>query len=598
MDVRKEILLVCFLGDPSVGSAELPRVVLAAGQGKVEEVALSPGPRRLVALLGLPRSASLSGLSSLGSGNRLAEALAAPPPQRSVGEVQRHLDRGRSQVDRVRRKLQIELESQRLGAHLHRARGWIGLRDGTSDVALLFAAVRDERWDEASRVLAIVAPEDPQATLLLADEDWGIEARAHISDALAQAKLNFDHAVQAEPSRTALPGRVTDGAEDDAEEVLDGEIVGKPGTAVVLAGPREVTPWPQRRRRLRRTLAAVPLILLLVGAAAGAYALLASSSTPSPLQLSIKRAGLWPANDDPFFGTSAEIANLTREIPFGAPMAARTGDTLLLGLRLNVVKNSAWRHQPFEIGASVYPSSPVVASWSAGFDGPSMPDGSGSGSGTIVGLKPADRIRAVPGSTVLLDDQMRMIRHLPDMPRNAEHRYRLPHLRPGHLYYLVWRLQVVAAPDFAAGQISQTAGTHCHHLSRDDSSNTEARLGDTLECSASLTNWGPDPLHHIRVHFSWHPTNPDQLDLVLTVRASDAAPRRAKLSPGLLNIEPPWPKTNLEYVPESNRLETRKGTVVSNPPGDPTKGGVSIDELAPGSKGLRTLAFRMHLAPG
>ena len=44
MDVGKEILLVCFLGDPSVGSAELPRVVLAAGHGKVEEVALSPGP--------------------------------------------------------------------------------------------------------------------------------------------------------------------------------------------------------------------------------------------------------------------------------------------------------------------------------------------------------------------------------------------------------------------------------------------------------------------------------------------------------------------------------------------------------------------------
>jgi hypothetical protein len=156
----------------------------------------------------------------------------------------------------------------------------------------------------------------------------------------------------------------------------------------------------------------------------------------------------------------------------------------------------------------------------------------------------------------------------------------------------------VAAPDFAAGQISQTAGTRCHHLGRDDSINTEARLGDTLECSVSLTNWGPDPLHHIRLYVSWHPTNPDQLNLVPTVTTPDAAPRRAKLSPGLLNIEPPWPKTNLEYVRGSNRLETRKGGVVTNPPGDPTKGGVSINELGPGSKELRTLVFRMRLVPG
>jgi hypothetical protein len=600
VDDGKGTLLVCFLGDPSAGSAELPRVVLEAGRGEVWEVAISRGPRRLIRLLGLPRAAPLAGLSGPGSANRLAEALAAPPPQRPVAEVRSYLHRSRSQTDRVMRGLRDELEAQRLEGHLHRARGWIGLRDGTSDVALLFAAVRDERWEEASRVLAIVAPDDPGAAVLLDDEDWSVEARAHIADAVAQAKLNFDPAVQAAPSRPAHLESVNRRAGDDEEEVLEGEIVEEPSTAVILAGPREVTPWPGRRRRLRWTVAVVVLLLLLVGAAAGAHALMESTPEPSPLQLSIERAGPWPAGDDPLFGRSAEIANLTREIPFGAPMAARTGDTLLIGLRLNVVKGSRLRHQPFEVSTSVYLSSPVEASWSAGFDGPSMPQGNGSGSGTIVGLRPDDRIRMVPGSTVLLDDQMRPIRHLPDMPLDVEldHPYRVPRLRPGRLYYLVWRIQIVPAPDSAAGQVSRTASVHCNHLGRNDSINTEARLGDTLECSASLTNWGPDPLHDVRLRLSWHPQVPQQLNLVPTVTAPDAAPRKAELFPGLLDIEPPWPKTNLEYVPGSNRLETRKDALVSNPPGDPTKGGILVDELPPGSKNLRTVVFRMRLVPG
>lgn len=602
MAIGKETLLVCFLGDLSSGSAELPRVVVETTQGKVEEVALSPGPRRLIGLLGLPRITSLSGLSNNGSCNRLAESLAAPPPQRSVGEVKRYLERSRSQVDRIMRRLQIELESQRLEKHLHRVRGWIGLRNGTSDVGLLFAAVRDERWEEASRVLAIAAPANPQATFLLADEDWSIEARAHIADAIAQAKSNFDPAVRAAPSRllpAPLDQAKTGAAEDDDQEVLEGEIVEELGAEVVLVGPREVTPWPGRRRRLQRTVAAALFVLLLAGAAIGAHALL-DSDPPSPLQLSVERAGSWPAHNDPLFGRSTAIANLTREIPFGAPMAARTGDTLMIGVRLNVIKDSRLLHQPFEVGSSVYPSSPVEVSWSAGFDGPSIPESSGSGSGRILGLRPDDRIRVVPGSTVLLDDHMRPIRHLPDMPLNAEYhdRYRLPHLRPGHLYYFVWRLQVLPAPDYAAGQFSTTTSIFCNHPGRGDSINTEARLGETLECKTDLTNWGPGTLHDIRLHLAWRPPIPNQLDLIASVTAPDAAPRQAKLSPGLLDIEPPWPKVDLEYVSGSNRLETRKGAFVSNPPGDPTEGGISIGKLGPGTDEMRSLVFRLRLVPG
>ena len=297
MPAPRETLLVCFLGDPAAGSAELPRVVIKAADGPIEEVALSPEPRRLLRLLALPRNASLSGLTKRGSGNRLAESLAAAPPQRSIGEVEGRLIYSRSQADRVRRRLQRELESQRLDGHLHRPRGWVGLRNGISDVALLFGAVRDERWDLASNLLAIVAPEDPQRTQLLADEDWSPEARAHIADALAQAKGNFDPSAipgLAELRLLPKPGPRPEVDEDEDEEVLNGEILEDRATAIGLAGPREMTRWPGYRRRLRWIALAAVFLLLAVSTAAVANALLEPNPSPSPLQLSVKRAGPWP----------------------------------------------------------------------------------------------------------------------------------------------------------------------------------------------------------------------------------------------------------------------------------------------------------------
>ena len=281
-------------------------------------------------------------------------------------------------------------------------------------------------------------------------------------------------------------------------------------------------------------------------------------------------------------------------------MAAKTGDTLLAAVRLDVTRSSPWRQQPFEIYTSVDPSSPVEAGWSASFNGPSMPEGNGSGSATIQGLTPRDRVQLVPGSTVLLDDQMQVIRHLPDISLDNvyKHPYRLPHLSAGRLYYLAWRLQVVRAPDSAAGQISRTVSLSCAHPGRDDWINTEAALGDVLECRVSLTNWGPGTLRALRLHLSWRPTNPDQLNLWTRATAPDADPRVAPLIPGLLNIDPPWPATNLEYVAGSNRLETSRGSFLSKPPGDPTYGGILIGELGPGRAQTRTLSFKLRLIPG
>jgi hypothetical protein len=282
-------------------------------------------------------------------------------------------------------------------------------------------------------------------------------------------------------------------------------------------------------------------------------------------------------------------------------MVARTGDTLLAALRLNVTMDSRFREQPFEITTSTAPSSAVEASWNVGFSGPSMPTGNGDGTSTIQGLTPRNRIRLVPDSTVLLDDHMKRIRGLPDMRVDGdyEHPYRLPHLRPDRIYYVVWRLEVVRAPDSAAGQISSTAYVSCIHPGREDEINVEAKLGEILRCRADLTNWGPETLRNVRLRFRVGPASSDrQRRLWAWATAPDADPRVARLEPGILDINPFWPASDLEYLPGSNRLETRQEAFVSKPPGNPSEDGILVAVLEPGLTETRIVTFKARLVSG
>lgn len=596
-----ETLLVCFLGDPSGGSAELPQVVIMGADGQIENVALSPEPRRLIRLLALPLDVPLSGLTRRGSANRLAESLAAAAPQRTIREVEERLHCSRSQADRVRRGLQRELEAQQLDEHLHRPRGWIGLRNGTSDIALLFAAVRDERWDLANRLLTIVAPRDPLGAQLLVNEDWSPAARAHIADALTQAKRNSSPITLAAPGgQRSMPKSAPHPVVYEGEEVLDGEIVEDQAETVIFIGPREMTRWPNRRRRLRRGALVAALLLAAASTVTAAMVLLGPAPSPSPLQLSVKRAGPWPPLSNSVIGNSAALANLTREIPFGAPMAVRTGDTLLAAVRLVVARDSPWQEQPFEIFTSVEPSSPVEAAWSASFNGPNMSQSNSSGSVGILGLTARDRIRPVPHSTALLDDRMQLIRRLPDFdPDNGYERpYLVPRLEVGRLYYIVWRLQVVRAPNSAAGQISPNIALLCSRPGHDDSYNTEVALGEVLECRVDLTNWGPEALQDVRLHTSWSQANSRQMQIESWATAPNAEPRVARFVSEYLSIEPLWPIPGLEYISDSSQLKTRQGSLLFKPSGDPINGGIAIGQLQPGLTETRALAFKLRLVAG
>jgi hypothetical protein len=617
MPSAHETLIVCFLGDPAGESGERPRVLALTAAGAFEDVALRPAARRLLGLLALPRDAPLSGLTAEAAANRFAGSLAAPPPHRTSGDLEGRLRTGRANFYRICDQLRDGLATQGLEHHFDRGRrGYRGLRDATSDVALLNGAIRDERWDQAGRLLSLLAPRDPRATSLLEGEDdaWSPEARAQIA---ATIELAIEHAepfLAAEPEdplRLRPPSTDEpdpDGepdaspAPDPDEEVVDGEIVDQEFALAVPVGRRAITRWPRRRRRIRRTLVLGAVVLAVGGMGIAVAGALSSTSgaAPSPLDLPTTAAGPWPEDSSSVLGNSVELANLTREIPFGAPIAVRTGDTLLAGVRVDVARDTPWRRQPFELSTAIQPSNAVSDGWSASFDGPSRPNGNGSGSETIEGLTVGDRIRFVHHSVVLLNEGMHVVRHLPDLRLTDlyERPYLLPHLEPGRLYYVEWRMQVVPARQSAVGQMSPNSTLNCHHQGAKDAINTHAALGEVLDCEITLYNWGSGVLHDVRVHLVWTPPNGDQLDLRTWTTAAEADPRSMPMIPGLLNIEPSWPLTELEFVPRSNRLETAAGTVVARPSGDPTDGGALIAALGPGHAGSRTLAFQIRLVPG
>jgi hypothetical protein len=604
MPAPHETLLVCFLGDPSVGSSDLPRVVVDTADGRIEEVALSRNARQLLRVLALPRNTSLAGLTARGSTTRLADVLASPPPQRRTGEVAEILYVGRSQMDRNRSQLRRELERQRLDSHLYsEARGWIGLRNAITDVALLFGAVRDERWEAAARLLTIVAPNDPRAAQLLPDKGWSAEAGAHIAAALTQAKHNLPASVRGigpEPSR--LPERPPqDEEEEEEEEVLEGKIVDEMPGQVVLAGPRAIMPWPGRRRHLRRALVATLLLLLLaIGTVALGRQLFDSGEQPSSLEISATRAGPWPEHATGLLETNAELANLTREIPFGAPLVAKPGDTLLAGVRIDVTKDSDFRKQPFEINTTVDPESFTEDNVSMDFIGPSLPH-DGGGVFTVGGMTPRNRLQIVPDSTVLLDEHNDVIRHLPNISLGHPdyrpgHLYRLPHLKVGRLYYVEWRLESVEMPDSVKGQIAQSSPVRCTHPHQKDP-NTEAEVGDTLDCWLDLTNWGSGTLRDVQVHLSWSGAeSPHQLTVSAWASSEGSQPRVIHLLSDYLTINPIATGTTLEYVPGSSKLATIGGQVLSDLD-DLEEGKLAIPELGAGLANARRLVLKLRVVP-
>jgi hypothetical protein len=580
--------------------------VVDTSGARVEEVALSRNARQLLRVLALPRNTSLAGLTARGSATRLADVLASPPPQRRTGEVAEMLYVGRSQMDRNRSQLRRELERQRLDDHLYsEARGWIGLRSAITDVAVLFGAVRDERWEIAVRLLTIVAPDDPQAAQLLPDKGWSAEAGAHIAAALTQAKRHLPPAsvggADSEPSR--LPERPPQSEEE--EEVLEGEIVDELPGPVVLAGPRAVTPWPGRRRRLRGALLMTLLLLLLVlGGVALGQQLFGPGEQPSPLEISATRAGPWPEHTTSLLDTNVELANLTREIPFGAPLVAKPGDTLLAGVRLDVTKDSAFRKQPFEINISVNPESFTEDSLYVDFMGPSLPH-DGGGSFTVDGMTPRDRLQIVPDSTVLLDEHNHVIRHLPNIPLGHPnyrpgHMYRLPRLKVGRMYYVEWRLESVEAPDFVEGQIAQSTPVRCSPPHR-EWPNAEAEVGDTLDCSLDLTNWGSGTLRDMQVHLSLKKESPHYFAVAAWASSEGAQPRVTHFISEYVTVNPTAIGTTLEYVSGSSKLATTESRVISSRVlsdlDDFEEDKLAIPKLGAGLANARRLVFKLRVVP-
>lgn len=600
MPNQDETLLICFLGDPSVGSRDQPRILAMGRDGTTEDVRLSMRARQLIRVLALPLDIPLAGLSQRGSSNRLAEMLAGPLAHRRTSEIAESLDYSRSQTWRIRNLLKLELEERRLGGHLYaEERGWIGLRNATTDTAMLFAAVRDEQWQITTRLLCTVAEHDPNAALLLSSDGWSTEARAHIQDALRQAKRHLPPSLKQDNTsdRPDLEGFL-----QSDEEYAEGELVHEtpvdlrpthgasfPDTlSAELPLPvtaRPVTSWPRWRRRLRQT---IPLAVALLAIGVIAIATAPRQAKPSPLEIPVSRAGAWPE------GNAFAIANLTRAIDFGTPTLAEPGDVLLVGVRLDVTTPSLERRQPFVLETSVNPQSTSQVGVGLSLNGPNVPVGSTGTSLPVQDVTSAQRLHLVPHSTELLDENEQMIMHLPDIRPNTH--YSLPTLTVGKLYYVEWRLQSITTPRSIDGQLSETASVYCAHPRQRFPFNTVAKPSETLHCGLALTNWGPRTLRAVRVRIWWNkPTAGDQIHLLARASAARAEPRIADFMPGYLNIAGRSRSATLEYVPGSQRLVNHAGAAAGRVTGIALSEEATISALPPGQAGSLSLTFMVRV---
>ena len=104
-------LMVCYLGPPTLGAAEVPRVARWTTAAEPHNVLLSPNSRRLMAYLAVPPLRLGSTMTGRALSDALAGALAQPLPRRTTGELLRALELPRQTENRHRRELRAELDA-------------------------------------------------------------------------------------------------------------------------------------------------------------------------------------------------------------------------------------------------------------------------------------------------------------------------------------------------------------------------------------------------------------------------------------------------------------------------------------------------------
>jgi hypothetical protein len=581
-------MVVCFLDDRPSVEMDRPRVLVWRHDRPLEEVGLSEASRRMLAVLATPDLDLPGGLWTERSAERVAAALAAPLPQRAAAELRARLGYSKSHEWRVRRKLADELDACGLAAHLvSEARGCIGLRSATSDVAALHGALRDGRSEDAMLLLRGIATERPDLLVLIAPSTWPSALGTAIEHALAQGLAGLRDRVPTDDASNAHDREAVDAeiVEDPTDEGIGTAAVGQPlalsprGTAPFAPDshelplprlPRRV--WRQRvwGRRLRR--AAGPALVLL---AMGALGLVAGRSYDRVhTELSAARAGRWPT------GAQEAIANLTKRIPFDpATVPAHLGDVLLYRYRFRL----AAQPPPSQAGRPVILSltprrdlaDSVLISLMRSVPGPN----SSGGFTSVTGVTLRQRLRAVPGTAQLLDVDGRIMRKLPDLTDG--HQIVIYGLRPGHVYAVQTRYVVVAIDPSTRGAFRST-GAECRGPGVADPYASYADRS-LLVCTASLSNWGPRSLREVRIRL---PVERNPIDLrpmsrqvVLdgTASSADADPPEAPIYGAIVTLDrrSSW---TVDYVRGSARVRYPGGRI-QRLAGDPLGAGVVLPEL-------------------
>ena len=572
MYLKDGTLLVCFLGDRSGGARTVPRLAIWREQGPLEEVALPQPAVRMIARLALPAEPSFTGAGVCGRADRVAAALGNPLPQRSAKELRRALGYGKTHEWRVRDELASALAAQGLGGHVVRGRGRIGLRDATSDVAALVCAVRHEERERAVRLIEAVSEEAPDRVDWLLTEGWWPAVQDSAAAALAQAKT-----WQAEPRPLpALPA-------GSATAPSDLTVPWSSGKSQALAFPWVARPVTSARPGPRRHW-------LVVGAAslaalvAGLVLLGGGSPARAPLP------GSWPTGPG---RDSALVANLTNNVPLGIGVAARSGDTLLLRMRLPIDRAKP-RPRPVAVSGNLASvSSEGIRFYTAttGFY-PEVQQGE-----VLIAARAGDqRLRVVPSTTQLVDSSGRIVRTLADL-RFGKWDWvgQLPSDGP---YFVDTQLRVVRVGASSPGQVSSDSNVHCDHT-ESAAETLKVRSGAVVTCTAHLVNLGPSVLPAVRVRIgcqSWSTRLGPSLALRVATQSPDAEPKTTSFSQ-TVNVLGGQPR-GIAYVPRSAELfdasfEQERGDL--NLRERPGAGELTVGPLGPGATNALFVRFKARV---